>query len=241
MRSARRQTTPSSTAGSPRPRILSPGRWTGRSPTPRSTPSWPRGWRGTAGSSRAWRRRSSTRRAGCPPTRPPRRKRARPCSSDFRAVDRSALDRPPGDADSLGPRPTPVRAGRRDAADPAALERSLAARQEALAEAALEAAGELSEKAGEGLEEALAEAAGEMQAGDPAAAAQAQDRAAAEMMQAAGQTRSEEGPQGPQTSHQAALDRAAGRCSWPSASAIAERRADRATRGAGARAARRGS
>lgn len=114
------------------------------------------------------------------------------------------------------------------AAAPVALERSLAARQEALAEAALEAAGELSEEASEGLEEALAEAAGEMRAGDPAAAARAQDRAAAEMMQAAGQTRSEEGPQGPQTSHQTALDRAGAESLF-----LAERQRELAERHAG--------
>jgi hypothetical protein len=114
------------------------------------------------------------------------------------------------------------------AADPAALERSLAARQEALAEAALETAGELSEEAREGLEEALSEAAGEMQAGDPAAAARAQDRAAAEMMQAAGETRAEEGPEGPQTSHQAALDRAGAESLF-----LAERQRELAERRAG--------
>ena len=118
------------------------------------------------------------------------------------------------------------------AADPADLERSLAARQAALAEAALEAAGELSAEARQGLEEALAEAAGEMQAGDPADAGRAQDQAAAEMMQAAGQTRAEEAPQGPQASHQAALDRAGAESLF-----LAERQRELAERPAGLAAA----
>ncbi len=89
------------------------------------------------------------------------------------------------------------------------LGRRIAERQRALSEAAREAASELSQSAREGLEDALDEAAGEIAAGDRAAAAGAQEQAAQEMMQAAGQTRSEDTPSGgPGASHRAALDRA---------------------------------
>ena len=85
----------------------------------------------------------------------------------------------------------------------------VAERQRELSEAARETAATLSDAAREGLEDALEEAAGELAAGDRAAAAGAQERAAEEMLQAAGQTRSEEGPRGgPSVSHGAALDRA---------------------------------
>jgi hypothetical protein len=94
----------------------------------------------------------------------------------------------------------------------AAEERELGAigqRQSQLSEAARETAAALSDAAREGLEDALREAAGELAAGDRSAAARAQEGAAEEMMQAAGQTRSEQGPSGgPSTSHRAALDRA---------------------------------
>lgn len=94
-------------------------------------------------------------------------------------------------------------------ATPEELERSVAARQRALSEAARDAAGDLSEAARSGLEEALEAAAGEIEAGDPAEAASAEERAAEEMMQAAGQTRSEEGPSGGSSaSNRAAFDRA---------------------------------
>jgi hypothetical protein len=85
----------------------------------------------------------------------------------------------------------------------------IAERQEALSDAAREAAAGLSEAARSGLEEALEAAAGEIEAGDAAAAADAQQRAAGEMMQAAGQTRAEvsEGG-GASAPNRAALDRA---------------------------------
>jgi hypothetical protein len=94
-------------------------------------------------------------------------------------------------------------------ATPEALERSVAERERALSEAAREAAGDLSDSAREGLEEALQDAAGRIEAGDPAAAATAQERAAEEMMQAAGETRSEEGSSGGSgASNRVAFDRA---------------------------------
>jgi hypothetical protein len=89
------------------------------------------------------------------------------------------------------------------------LGRRIAERQRGLSEAAREAASELSDAARDGLEDALDEAAGEIAAGDRAAAAGAQEQAAQEMMQAAGQTRSEQSPSGgASASHRAALDRA---------------------------------
>jgi hypothetical protein len=94
-------------------------------------------------------------------------------------------------------------------ATPEALERSVAERQRALSEAAREAADDLSDAAREGLEEALQDAAGRIEAGDPAAAATAQERAAEEMMEAAGETRSEEGSSGGSgASNRVAFDRA---------------------------------
>lgn len=92
---------------------------------------------------------------------------------------------------------------------PEELERSVAARQRELSDAARAAARRLSEAARSGLEEALSETTREIEAGDPSAAASAQERAAEEMMQSAGQTRAEEGPTGIQrASNRAALDRA---------------------------------
>ncbi|HUF88769.1 MAG TPA: hypothetical protein VMR66_02180 [Gemmatimonadota bacterium] len=88
------------------------------------------------------------------------------------------------------------------------LESRVAERQAALSDAAREMAERLSESARAGIEDALERVAGEIEAGDPAEAAAAQRDAAAEMSEAAGQTRGEESGGGQTRSHGAALDRA---------------------------------